>query len=57
MPRRTCSTSAPTRSQSRATSFMNEMRVASIALEAYFTISAARGSMNRMGRSVRTKGA
>ena len=42
---RTESTSAPTRSQSMATSFMNEMRVASMALAAYLVSSAERGSM------------
>ena len=42
---RTESTSAPTRSQSMATSFMKEMRVASIALAAYFVSSAEPGSM------------
>ena len=57
MPLRTKSTSAPTFSQSAAMSFMNEMRVASIALAAYFVSSAERVSMKRMGFSVRTKGA
>ena len=57
MPLRTKSTSAPTLSQSSAMSFMNEMRVASIALAAYLVSSAERGSMKRMGFSVRTNGA
>ncbi len=38
-------------------SFMKEMRVASIELAAYLVSSAERGSMKRMGCSVRTKGA
>ena len=38
--RRTWSTSAPTASQTFATSFMNEMRVASIAFAAYLQSSA-----------------
>ena len=42
MPLRTDSMSAPTTSQSRASSFMNEMRVASIALAAYLVSSAER---------------
>ena len=41
-PRRTSSTSAPSFSQSVAISFMNEMRVASIAFAAYFVSSAER---------------
>jgi hypothetical protein len=36
---------------------MNEMRVASIALAAYFVSSAERVSMKMMGFSVRTNGA
>ena len=44
-PRRTCSMSAPTASHSRASSFMNEIRVASIALAAYLVSSAERMSM------------
>ena len=40
MPRRTASTSAPTKSARLAISFMNEMRVASMALAAYLVSSA-----------------
>ena len=57
MPRRTWSTSAPSRSQTAAISFMKEMRVASMALAAYLVSSAERGSMKRMGCSARVKGA
>ena len=57
IPRRTWSTSAPSRSQSVAISFMKEMRVASIAFAAYFVSSAERRSMKRMGCSARTNGA
>ena len=46
IPLRTISTSAPTRSQRLATSFMKEMRVASMALAAYLVISADAMSMN-----------
>ncbi len=56
MPRRTCRTSAPTLSHRFAISFMKEMRVASIALAAYFVISAERWSITRTGFPVRTKG-
>jgi hypothetical protein len=42
---RTASTSADTRSQRAATSFMKERRVASMALAAYLVSSAERGSM------------
>ena len=56
IPRRTCRTSAPTLSQRFAISFMNEMRVASIALAAYFVSSAEAWSMTRIGWPVRTKG-
>ena len=45
MPLRTISTLAPIRSQRLATSFMNEMRVASMALAAYLVISAEAMSM------------
>ncbi len=45
MPLRTESTSAPTFSQSKARSFMKEMRVASMALAAYLVSSALRVSM------------
>ena len=57
MPLRTMSTSAPTRSQRFAISFMNEMRVASIAFAAYFVISADGMSMKMIGFPVRTNGA
>ena len=56
MPRRTCRTSAPTRSHRFAISFMKEMRVASMALAAYLVSSADAGSMTRTGLPVRTKG-
>ncbi|CAJ7659917.1 Uncharacterised protein [Burkholderia pseudomallei] len=45
IPRRTASMSAPKRSARFASSFMNEMRVASIAFAAYFVNSAERTSM------------
>ena len=48
MPLRTASMSAPTTSHSRASSFMNEIRVASIAFAAYFVSSAERMSMTWM---------
>ena len=57
MPRRTWPTSAPMRSHRFAISFMNEMRLASIALAAYFVSSADAQSMTRTGLPVRTKGA
>ncbi len=57
MPRRTWSTSAPSRSHRVAISFMNEIRVASMAFAAYFVSSAERTSMNRTGCSARTNGA
>ena len=57
MPLRTRSTFAPTRSQRFAISFINEMRVASIALAAYLVISADGMSMKMIGLPVRTKGA
>ena len=44
-------------SQSRAISFMNEIRVASMALAAYFVISAASFDMRRIGLPDRTNGA
>ncbi len=47
IPRRTLCTSAPTSSQKRAIWFMNEMRVASMALAAYFVTSAEAMSMKR----------
>ena len=57
MPFRTRSTFAPTRSQRFAISFMNEMRVASIAFAAYLVISAEAMSMKMIGLPVLTKGA
>ena len=45
MPWRTSSMSAPSDSASSASSFMNEMRVASMALAAYLVSSAERTSM------------
>ena len=57
MPLRTSCTSAPTASHSCAISFMNEMRVASIALAAYLVISADGMSMKMIGLPVRTNGA
>ena len=56
MPRRTCSTSAPTRSQSSATWFMNEIRDASIAFAAYLVSSADAMSITRSGLPVRRYG-
>ena len=53
---RTLPTSAPTSSHRFAISFMNEMRVASMALAAYFVISAEAWSMTMIGLPVRTKG-
>jgi hypothetical protein len=53
---RTLSTSAPNRSQTLATSFMNEMRVASMALAAYLDSSALAQSMTMMGAPVRVNG-
>ena len=57
IPSRIISTSAPTLSQSAATSLMNEIRVASMALAAYLAISAEIGSMNRIRLLRRMKGA
>ncbi len=54
--RRTSSTSTPMASQKRAISFMNEMRVASMALAAYFVISAASFAIRMIGFPERTKG-
>jgi hypothetical protein len=54
---RTWSTSAPTNSHTFATSFMNEMRVASMALAAYFVSSALAQSITMIGAPVRVKGA
>ena len=56
-PRRTSLISAPTASHRFAISLMNEMRIASIAFDAYLVSSAERGSITRIGLSVRTKGA
>ncbi len=56
MPRRTMSTSAPAASQSWAMEFMNEMRVASMALAAYLVISADGMSMRRMALPVAHEG-
>ena len=55
--RRTWSTSAPTTSQTLATSFMNEMRVASIAFAAYLHSSALAQSIIMIGAPVRVNGA
>jgi hypothetical protein len=57
MPWRTCSAFAPIFSQRAAISFMNEMRVASMALDAYFVSSALAASMTRMRSSRRMNGA
>ena len=56
-PARTIPTSAPTSSQRRLIMFMKEMRVASMALAAYFVISAEAMSMKMRGFPVRTNGA
>ena len=53
---RTRSTSAPNSSQTLAISFMNEMRVASSALAAYFASSALAQSMTMIGAPVRVNG-
>ena len=50
------STSAPERSHRRATVFMKLIRVASMALAAYFVTSADAVSMTRISLPVRTKG-
>lgn len=57
MPRRTCSMSAPSASARLAISFMNEMRVASIALAAYLVSSAERTSITITRSWVRWNGA
>jgi hypothetical protein len=49
--------SAPTRSQTLATWFMNDMCVARMALAAYLVISLDRMSMVSRGAPVRIKGA
>ena len=56
MPLRTWSMLAPTRMQMFAISFMNEMRVASMALAAYLVSSADSTSMWMIGLPVRTNG-
>ncbi|MNI41240.1 hypothetical protein D3C73_954870 [compost metagenome] len=56
MPRRTCSMSAPSASARFAISFMNEMRVASMALAAYLVSSAERTSITIRRSCVRWKG-
>jgi hypothetical protein len=56
IPSRTLFTSAPTRSQICAISFMKEMRVASIAFAAYLVSSAERTSITITGLPVRTNG-
>ena len=53
---RTLSTSAPNRSQTFAISFMNEMRVASIAFAAYLHSSALAQSITMIGAPVRVNG-
>ncbi len=53
---RTLSTSAPNRSQTLAISFMNEMRVASIAFAAYLQSSALAQSITMIGAPVRVNG-
>ena len=54
---RTDSASAPTSSQTFAISFMNEMRVASIAFAAYLQSSALGVSITMIGAPVRVNGA
>jgi hypothetical protein len=55
--RRTWSTLAPTASQTLATSFMKEIRVASMAFAAYLHSSALAQSISMIGAPVRVKGA
>ena len=55
--RRTWSMSAPTASHTFATSFMNEIRVASIAFAAYLDSSALAQSISMIGAPVRVNGA
>ncbi len=57
MPWRTCSMSAPSSSARFAISFMNEMRVASIALAAYLVSSAERTSITSSRSRLRWNGA
>ena len=54
--RRTSSTLAPTASQTFETSFMKEMRVASIAFAAYLHSSALAQSISMIGAPVRVNG-
>jgi len=56
IPLRTISISAPTISHRLAISFINEMRVASIPLAAYFVISADAISMNIIGNPFNVNG-
>ena len=56
-PLRTFSMSAPTTSHRLASSFMNEMRVASMELAAYLVSSAERRSMTNMRSLERVNGA
>ncbi len=53
---RTMSTSAPNSSHTLAISFMNEMRVASMAFAAYLQSSALGQSITMMGAPVRVNG-
>ena len=55
--RRTSSTLAPYCSHTCATSFMNEMRVASMAFAAYLQSSALEQSITMIGAPVRVNGA
>ena len=57
MPRRTSSMSAPIASARFATSFMNEMRVASIELAAYLVSSAERTPITMTRSRLRWNGA
>ena len=57
MPWRTDSMSAPSRSARFASSFMNEMRVASIAFAAYLVSSAERTSITSRRSWLRWNGA
>src|SRR5438477_622585 len=57
MPLRTSSMSAPRRSARLASSFMNEMRVASIAFAAYLVSSAERTSIRKKRSRLRWNGA
>ena len=55
-PKRTAWTSAPTRSQSSATSFMKLMRIASMVFATYFVSSALAGSIHTMRSRSRQTG-